>query len=157
MDVSATKKAYKKWKLLDSFVYNDSSSECNSCEYGKELRDYKGNIYLGQSGEDLYKGRGTMIHASGNVYEGYWDSGLYSGKGRLISFNGRIYEGEWLKNKPEGRGKLVYENGDIYVGSMADGKRNGVGTLKYRDGSQFQGNWHSDVKMQGKLTEKNNS
>ena len=47
VSIQATKIAYRNWFKKDSFVYNDADSECTSCEYRKEHRDLKGNIYLG--------------------------------------------------------------------------------------------------------------
>lgn len=39
-----------------------------------------------------------MIFVDGSIYEGEFKDDLYNGKGRLIHADGDVYEGDWFNN-----------------------------------------------------------
>ena len=106
-----TRENWLLWSKQPPFLFNDTTSECNECDFLAEGRDKAGNLYVGQWNGETFEGRGVRVDRVGNIYEGYWKDGKYNGQGRLT----------WSRNTYDKEGKIVAAENGIDQGSWTDG------------------------------------
>ena len=53
-----------------------------------EIKYFNGEIYKGESNNDMRNGYGKMKYNTDDIYEGYWKNDIKEGNGKLIYKNG---------------------------------------------------------------------
>lgn len=66
-----------------------------------------GDVYIGESRNDVREGKGLYKYRNGAVYFGDWKEGKREGQGSYKWTNGQIYEGNWKNNKRHGEGTIT--------------------------------------------------
>ena len=80
-------------------------------------------LLLGCSDDELKLNKLTL--PDGSVYVGEIGDGVLNGHGSLTYLNGSVYEGSFLDGAYEGKGKITYSNGDVYRGDFVKGSGTG--------------------------------
>jgi hypothetical protein len=109
--------------------------------------------YVGFFKENVFHGRGTLVHIDGSIYEGNFRRGVFSGVGKLVNQFGDQYVGSFRAGKKQGYGKMIYFDGTTYEGDWNKDKRDGVGILTYVNGRKYEGEYCDDARHgKGTLT-----
>ena len=83
---------------------------------GKRIVFPSGDIYEGDTVNELPEGEGKMTFRDGTIYTGEWKDGKKHGKGKKTFATDSIYreyDGEWEDDKRH-VGKMTYKNGEVY-------------------------------------------
>jgi len=87
--------------------------------HGNGVYKYKnGNIYEGESCENLCSGIGKMTYTGLGDYYGRFVNGKRHGEGVFnYSKTKDIYSGSWVNGKKHGKGTYIYDDTRVKVGS----------------------------------------
>lgn len=108
-----------------------------------------GDVYEGETLNNLYHGIGVYAWRNGDRYEGAWANNRREGRGIWIwgdeSFSrGDRYSGEWHLDKKHGQGAYHQANGDVYEGEFKEDKRHGNGIYRKLNGESLDVTYNQD-------------
>jgi hypothetical protein len=102
--------------------------------------------YTGEIQDGKPNGMGVATYKSGNAirYVGNFGNGMYTGKGTMFFNNGVFLTGEWKNGKLNGKGSFLSESGVLYIGDFVNGVKEGHGILFYKDNGMIMGGFSND-------------
>jgi len=112
-----------------------------------ELKYTNGDVYKGETVDQIRHGKGIHQCSNGDVYDGNWSEDKRHGFGTITFTSGMTYTGDWVDDKTCGYGKCTYANGDVYEGEWKNDHRWGWGKQEWRSttGDIYEGEWFDDI------------
>ena len=112
-----------------------------------ELKYTNGDVYKGETVDQIRHGKGIHQCSNGDVYDGNWSEDKRHGFGTMTFTSGMTYTGDWVEDKTCGYGKCTYANGDVYEGEWKNDHRWGWGKHEWRSttGDTYEGEWFDDI------------
>jgi len=111
-----------------------------------EVKYTNGDVYKGETVDQIRHGRGIHVCSNGDTYEGGWKEDRRHGFGTMTFTNEMTYVGDWVEDKTFGFGTCKYANGDVYEGEWKNDHRWGWGKQTWKDtGDVYEGEWFDDI------------
>jgi len=112
-----------------------------------ELKYTNGDVYKGETVDQIRHGKGIHQCSNGDVYDGNWSEDKRHGLGTITFTSGMTYTGDWVDDKTCGYGKCTYANGDVFEGEWKNDHRWGWGKHEWRSstGDIYEGEWFDDI------------
>lgn len=134
-------KNYPDLKNGKLFQYNCSNNEIYINDNSNMFITYPptGDVFCGQSIDNIRNGKGTYIWTNDNFYYGDWISGERTGKGIFIWQNGDRFEGSFNKGDRAGMGKYIFNDGSIWEGNWQGTNFSGIGKQISKNGTITEG------------------